>query len=236
MGPGAHCLRDLGVLGSHRSTAPSPAGSLTFLSLSGPGPQGVAFGQACREAWSAMSSSTKEVPVAQPVSSASRERHAPLSSGHPHSGLRDLLTHAYARLRHSSLDAALASGADPCDSQALAWRAAWLTRSRTRDRLAASIDHVLAAADRRVPRLSSAVEPDRREVIAARPHLAELRELLRSTTPVYAQGVAMLRQLLRDGGSSVYVPAWRGMLAQELEDIVAALKGRDRRSLPWLNA
>jgi hypothetical protein len=110
----------------------------------------------------------------------------------------------------------------------LAYRAAWLTRSRNREKLAASVDAVLAAAERPMLRLSSAVEPDRGEVTAVSPLLVELRELLRSRAPVYAQGVAMLMQLLRDGGSPVYLAPWRGALEQELQAILAALEGRDR--------
>jgi hypothetical protein len=168
--------------------------------------------------------------VAQRVFSASREGRGLLLGRQTHFGPSDLLTRAHARLRHSNLDASLASGADPCDSRALACRAAWLTRSRTREKLAASVDDVLAP----VLTLSSAVAPDRREVSVASAHLMRLRALLRSRAPVYAQGMAMLRQVLRDGGSPMYLPAWPGALAQAIEEIIAALEGslflKDSRS------
>ena len=162
--------------------------------------------------------------MAQRISSASQQNGA-LSIGRTHFGLRDLLTRARAGLRRSSLDAALASGADPCDSPALAHRAVRLTRVRTRERLAARVDYVLAAAQRPVRGLSSAIEPDRGGVAVASPRLIAVRELLRSTAPVYAQGVAMLEHLLRDGGSPLYVPASRRALDHELDLILAALGG-----------
>jgi hypothetical protein len=124
------------------------------------------------------------------------------------------------------LDAELASGADPCDSPALAHRAARLTRHRTREKLAASIDGVLAAAERPGLRLSSAIEPHRDEMAAASPLLVRVGQVLRSTAPVYSQGVAMLERLLTDGGSPLYLPASRGALHEELDLILATLEGR----------
>jgi hypothetical protein len=58
--------------------------------------------------------------------------------------------------------------------------------------------------------------------------LVQARDSLRSSAPVYARGVAMLEGLLRDGGSALYLPAWRGELGHELELVVAALEGREQ--------
>jgi hypothetical protein len=92
--------------------------------------------------------------------------------------------------------------------------------------LAAWIANVLAAA-RRPPRpFSAAVEPDRDEIAVAAPLLLQIGELLRSNTPVYSQGMAMLEGLLRDGASPLYLPARRGHLAENLELIIEALKGQ----------
>jgi hypothetical protein len=165
--------------------------------------------------------------VAQRVSSTSRERRGFLLDGRTHFGPPGLLARVHARLRRSSLDAALASGTDPCDSRALACEAAWLTRSRTREKLATSVDAAIGA----VPTpASAAVAPDRREISLASEPLVRLRALLRSRAPVYAQGLAMLRQLLQDGASPLYLPAWPGALAQAIEEIIVALEGRDRSS------
>jgi len=103
------------------------------------------------------------------------------------------------------LDAALARGADPCGSLALAYRSARLTSERGRERLAASLDRVLDAAVRPARRPSAAVPPCRDEVVAAGPLLIEARELLRSRTPVYSRGAARLENLLRDGGRGIFI-------------------------------
>jgi hypothetical protein len=42
--------------------------------------------------------------------------------------------------------------------------------------------------------------------VSAASLLIEVRELLRSTVPVYCRGVAMVRGLLQDGGSPLYSP------------------------------
>jgi hypothetical protein len=75
---------------------------------------------------------------------------------------------------------------------------------------------------------SITVEPHRAEVRAAAPILVQARDSLRSSAPVYARGVAMLDRLLRDGGSALYLPVWRGQLRHELELIIAALEGREQ--------
>jgi hypothetical protein len=143
-------------------------------------------------------------------------------------GLRRLLARMQAQLFRSSLDGALAAGANPCGSLALAHRAARLTSGKRRAKLAASIEGVLAAALRPSAALSSAVEPQRDEIIRAAPLLIEVCELLRSTRPVYSQGVAMLTRLLHDGGSPVYAPTTPGALNHELRRIIAALEGREK--------
>jgi hypothetical protein len=142
-------------------------------------------------------------------------------------GLGHVLTVARAGLRRWSLDAALAGGANPCEFPTLGHRAARLTSRRSRERLAASVDGVLAAAARPTPRFSSAVDPCREEVASAASLLIEVRELLRSTVPVYCRGVAMVRGLLQDGGSPLYSPDRRGALKRELEVILSALEGQN---------
>jgi hypothetical protein len=136
-----------------------------------------------------------------------------------------VLAWALASLRRSSLDRALAFGADPCDSPALALRAARLTGNRLRERLAAEVDAVLVATTRRGGRVSAAVEPDRTEVALAAPVLIELERRLRSEAPIYAQGVARLRLILRDAGGPLYTPASCGALKRELEAVLAAVEG-----------
>ena len=132
-----------------------------------------------------------------------------------------------ARLCRSRLNAALARGADPCGSPALAYRSARLTSERERARLAASLDRVLDAAARPARRWSAAVPPCRHEVVAAGPLLVQAKELLLSRMPLYSQGAARLENLLRDGGGPLYWPARPGALRHELEVAITALEGRE---------
>jgi hypothetical protein len=135
-------------------------------------------------------------------------------------------TRLWARLRRFSFDRALAEGADPCGSPALAYRAAQLTADRNREMLAASIERVLETARRPALGLTSAIAPHRDAVAAASRLLIEVESILRSKTPVYSQGVAMLERLLTDSASSLYAPDREGALNQELKAIVGALEGR----------
>jgi hypothetical protein len=178
----------------------------------------------------------QEVPVAHRVS---REWG---SKPVPEFGARDLPSRRGAEFgrgfaaqvqawaRRHALDAALAAGADPSESPALACRAARLTRRRSREDLAAWVDEILTAAAGRPHDLSVAVHPDHDEVLGASSRLIEVAELLRSPAPVYVQGVAMLRDLLSDGGSCVYVPRRPGELIDKLDRIVGALHGEDPAS------
>jgi hypothetical protein len=167
--------------------------------------------------------------VAQRVFSASqrRSRAAP-PTGETRFALRHLPTRVRVRLRRWSLDAALAAGADPCESPTLACRAAQLVSEGSREKVAASIDDVLAAAARPGLAFSAALDPDRKEVAIARPHLIQVQALLRSKAPVYCQGVAMLERVLRDGGSSLYFPVRQRALTDEVEAIIGALEGRQQ--------
>jgi hypothetical protein len=130
-----------------------------------------------------------------------------------------------ARVRRSSLDAALASGADPCGSRPLAHRAARLTSGRTRHKMANRVAEILATPSRPPRGFSVAVEPDRGEIATAEPLLLRVWELVRSSAPVYARGMAMLEDLLGDGASPLYLPVMRGQLSRQLELIIAALEG-----------
>jgi hypothetical protein len=151
----------------------------------------------------------------------------PAFRGYPLLGLGRLLTRVRARLEHSRLDAALAQRADPCKSHVLAHRAAQLTSGRSRKRMAAWIEDILATAGRPPRPFSAALEPDRDEVAAAEVLLTQVRDYLGSNAPVYATGVALLKDLLGDGGGPVYLPSWPGELSHRLELIIAALEGRE---------
>ena len=97
--------------------------------------------------------------------------------------------------------------------------------------MAASVAEILATASRPARPLSAAVEPHRGEVAAAKRRLVQVRELLRSSAPVYARGVAMLEGLLRDAGSPLYLPVRRAELNHTLGLILAALEGREQSEI-----
>ncbi len=132
-----------------------------------------------------------------------------------------------ARVRRSRLDAALAAGADPCGSRPLAHRAARLTSDRTRHKMANWVAEILATPTRPPRGFSVAVEPDRGEIAMAEPLLVRVWELVRSSAPVYARGMALLEDLLGDGGSPLYLPVMRGQLGNQLELIISALEGSE---------
>jgi hypothetical protein len=130
------------------------------------------------------------------------ERSAPVRAKAP--ALGDRLRahmHAYA------LDARLALGGRAAGDPLLAARAWQLTRRATRDRLACALDDVLAELDGAPgPRAGAAVPIDRGEAEVARSELIRLADRLRDSQPVAAKGVALVRRLLCDGASALYLP------------------------------
>ncbi|MGA2455707.1 MAG: hypothetical protein ABSG93_19565 [Solirubrobacteraceae bacterium] len=149
------------------------------------------------------------------------------SIGHGHLGARAFrkgpLAQLAAHLRARSLDQALIAGADPGGSASLTARAAQLTAWRTRVQIADGLERVVRAA----------LEPPRRwsAVSAAGPALAnaaeliELAALLRRDTPLYARGIAILNQLLADGGGPVYRGAAESLACALRDARAAALDG-----------
>jgi hypothetical protein len=125
-----------------------------------------------------------------------------------------------ARLRGPSLDAALIGGADPARSRLLAARAASLSSREGRVTIAEGIERLVRMAQgpqRRWWALSS-----RNTVLANSSELHALAALLRSERPLYARGVAILRQLLTDSSSVAYGDEAEG-LARRLVSARAAL-------------
>ena len=109
-----------------------------------------------------------------------------------------------ARIRAFRLDAALAAGASPDATIALALRAQLLVRMPVRRDLARTARRILAAAVREAAgdRLPVPVCQDR-----VRDCAEELEDLIRhllAAGPVSARGVAQARALLADGASPIY--------------------------------
>lgn len=127
-----------------------------------------------------------------------------------------------ARLRSRALDRALIDGADPADSTQLAARACKLTSRSNRSLLATGIERLLSAAG--APPSRAHLAPKRSTILAEADQLRALAELLRGQSPLYAQGLAMLGDLLTDGTGPVY----RGepeALGWRLEEARCALAG-----------
>ncbi len=119
---------------------------------------------------------------------------------------RGLRTRARARLRRSALDRQLATGEPAWASRELSWRAAELTTRSERcaiaDQIDALVDEVIAP-----PRPRGAAAPvDRDGVRACLRLFVELADSLRQAERIRPEGVALLRLLLRDGGSPLYSP------------------------------
>jgi hypothetical protein len=134
-----------------------------------------------------------------------------------------------ARGRAASLDRQLAGGARPEANAVLAVRAMVLTSAGYRRALAANLRRMLAASvspqalGRPVRATRSAgvafppYVPIRRDRIArSAPELTELADCLTARGPVPARGVALVSQLLADGGSPLYRAGGR----QDLGDLV----------------
>jgi hypothetical protein len=113
--------------------------------------------------------------------------------------------HLRVLLNRSRLDARLAEGESPSNDAALALRAPQLCTPRTRRGVASGLERALTDSGPRG--FSAAVPVDRRAVIAARPYLAQLIEVLRSPREIAPQGVARARRLLTEGSSPLYAPS-----------------------------
>jgi hypothetical protein len=127
-----------------------------------------------------------------------------------------------ARLRGHALDRALIAGSDPSASPQLAARAGLLTTRQRRNLVAGAIERLVAAT--REPASWARITPRRASVRSQESELRELAGLLRSPSPVYARGIAMLDTLVRDGAG----PAFYGepaALRAELRAARAALAG-----------
>lgn len=124
-------------------------------------------------------------------------------------------TRLAARLQSKSLDRELIADVDPASCPLLAARAARLTSRRHRAAIASSLDCVLQGS--REPGSRIHILPLREAVSAHSEDLRGLAELLRSRVPLYARGLAMLDQLVRDGSGPLYVGSQRALGARLTE-------------------
>jgi hypothetical protein len=133
------------------------------------------------------------------------------------------LARAIAHLRGTGLDRQLAAGADPAESRVLAARAAQLTATSRRARIAEGIERLARSPQRRHRRFE--VVPSHAAVGMNQDRLLELAAWLRQDRPLYARGVAAVRLLLVDGRGPVYTDPYGDALARELDAAQAALAG-----------
>jgi hypothetical protein len=131
----------------------------------------------------------------------------------------DLLT---ARLRASALDRALAAGASPESSVALAVHAEHLHAGGQRSLLARSLRRVGASSEAPTARHLRA-PLDRLAVRRARAELEALAARLTSSEPLDVRGVARVRTLLADGTGPLYRENEPGRLRRELVATLASL-------------
>ena len=119
--------------------------------------------------------------------------HAPEGPG--------LMLRARVWIRQPELDAALAGGADPAQSEELELRAKQLADRKKRNQLATGITHLIGIAEgHRRPAITTPDPPFRpKQVEVNRSLLLELAERLRGPRAVALPGVALISLLLDDG-------------------------------------
>jgi hypothetical protein len=150
-------------------------------------------------------------------------RLVPRTGGWP-SGLSWLALKTRLLVARQRVDADLAAGVDPNATPVLRLRAEEIIRPRYRRRLALSLLRVANEASvRPKPRLSAAVPLQRAQLAESRETLAFVVEVLLFAERVDPRGVAMVRELLADGGSPLYSPAEPGSLGARLEGALHAL-------------
>ena len=106
-----------------------------------------------------------------------------------------------ARFKAGKLDRALAAGASPDSSPALALRAETLSSPRTRRTLGLAVERLM---DRSGHPLGPRVSPSRAHLDAAQDELGELARRLRADRLTDARGVARVKELLSDGGGPLF--------------------------------
>jgi hypothetical protein len=125
-----------------------------------------------------------------------------------------------ARLRAPSLDRQLASGVPSWCCPRHAARALQLTSMRRRCTAARSLEALIERSEERPPRgRSAAIPPCREQVRDALPEIMAITARLRSTEPVAARGVAMLRELLGDGCGPCFISSHPAALTEALDQV-----------------
>jgi hypothetical protein len=123
-------------------------------------------------------------------------------------------------LRAGTLDRDLAAGVPTWRSPGHAARAAWLTHPRRRRGLARALELLIEHTERPTKRgRSAAVALCREQVRDALPEIMAITSRLRSSEPIDARGVALLRALVTDGGGPCYLRSQPAALTEALREI-----------------
>jgi hypothetical protein len=100
---------------------------------------------------------------------------------------------------------------------------AWqITRPTARERLATALEALLDPERSRMD-WSTRVPVCREEIAVAGSAILEVAARLRDARPVHPRGVAMVRRLLSDGGSPLYVPTHNDELWRAVRRAATAL-------------
>jgi hypothetical protein len=103
------------------------------------------------------------------------------------------------------LDLRIADGENVSGDRELEARAWQLTRRHKREVLATALETIVADVERPPARRGVSVPVCRHEVEVARAEMVQIAERLSDPFPVQARGVLLVRQLLRDGDSPLFI-------------------------------
>jgi len=135
-----------------------------------------------------------------------------------------LMLRARVWTRELELDAALASGADPAQSEELELRAKQLADRKTRNRLATAVTHLIRIADGYRAPITTPNPPFRaKQIQANRSLLVELTERLRGPRSVALRGMALTSLLLNDGRGPLTTESDPATLERAVRATLAAL-------------
>jgi hypothetical protein len=129
-----------------------------------------------------------------------------------------------ARLRGPTLDAALASGADPATSAGLAARVAQLSQRRRVLAVADGLERTVERAAQPQPEITAAAPVLEAEVLASRDQLLTLAAALRTTPQPPPRALALCRRLVSDGTSPLHDPHADGTLQGAVHEALHAFE------------
>jgi hypothetical protein len=135
-----------------------------------------------------------------------------------------LMLRARVWIRALELDATLAGGADPAQSEELELRAKQLADRKTRNRLATAITRLIRIADGHRAPITMPIPPFRpRQVQANRSLLVDLAGRLRGPRSVALRGLALTSLLLNDGRGPLTTESDPATLERAVRATLAAL-------------